>query len=109
MKFCPYCGSTKLVQIQRLSNELPTSAPLISSATLTALFSQLAKGLKLPPLAGMLVGIVASGIALTIQQQYAHKRPPKYSFIMCCLDCQQSFDCPDQMDSDSSIPPNFSI
>ena len=98
-----------MVQIQRLSNELPTSAPLISSATLTALCGQLAKGLKLPPLAGMVVGIVASGIALAIQQQYAHKRPHKYSFIMCCLGCQQSFDCPDQMDSDSSIPPNFSI
>lgn len=95
MKYCPYCGSEQLIRIDRLStgNAHPSSS-LFSSATITAICTQLARGMKIPPLIGTAVGIVVSGVAIAIQEHLSPKKLPDLLSVMLCTDCQQSFDYP---------------
>ena len=99
MKFCPYCGSDQLIRIDRVAaKNSGTSSHLFSSATITAICTQLARGVKMPPLLGTVVGIVVSGVAMVFQEQYAMKKLPHVISVMCCVDCHQSFDCPNHSD-----------
>lgn len=95
MKYCPYCGSEQLIRIDRLSTgNAHSSSSLFSSATITAICTQLARGMKIPPLIGTAVGIVRSGVAIAIQEHLTPKKLPDLVSVMLCSDCQQSFDCP---------------
>ncbi|OTG86978.1 hypothetical protein B9T31_05010 [Acinetobacter sp. ANC 4558] len=95
MKFCPYCGSEQLIRIDRISTESTgTSGAFFSSANITAICTQLARGMKVPPLLGTAVGIVVSGVALVIQEHFTPKKLSSFISMMFCTSCQQSFDCP---------------
>lgn len=95
MKYCPYCGSDQLIRIDRMSaGSTGTSNTFFSSATITAICTQLARGMKIPPLIGTAVGIVVSGVAIAIQEHFTPRKLPDWVSVMLCSDCQQSFDCP---------------
>lgn len=103
MKFCPYCGSDQLILIERMSDvRTGTSNTLFSSATITAICTQLARGMRMPPLVGTAVGIVVSGIAMVIQEQLAMKKLPHVISVLLCSNCHQSFNCPNHSDQPSN-------
>lgn len=94
MKFCPYCGSKHLIHLDQMARTASAIPSALSSTLITTVCTQLAKQARLSPVVGSVVGMVISGVAVVIQEQWAHKKLPHRVATLLCQDCQQSFPCP---------------
>ncbi len=96
MKFCPYCGSDQLIRIDRVleSHSISSPHPLLSPANMSSMVIQLAKGIHVHPVVVSVIGMIAHGVAMLIQEHFAVKKLPHFISMMFCSQCHQCFNCP---------------
>lgn len=94
MKFCPYCGSAHLIHLDQIAGVQSSIPSALSSTLITTVCTQLAKHARISPVVGSVLGMVISGVAVVIQEQWSNKKLPHRVAMLLCQDCQQSFQCP---------------
>lgn len=73
MKFCPYCGSAHLIHLDQIAGAQSSIPSALSSTLITTVCTQLAKHARISPVVGSVLGMVISGVAVVIQEQWSNK------------------------------------
>jgi len=94
MKYCPYCGSEHLIYMDQIAGTQSSIPSALSSTLITTVCTQLAKHVGVSPVVGGVIGIVISGVAVVIQEQWTNRKHPCRISLLLCRDCQQSFEYP---------------